>query len=74
MGLRTQASSLGDIPVKTQKQILRKQAKLSRIEIHFFRKDDSLAEKVFYPAAKLSAAGKHTMAHVANLVRDLDSL
>ena len=44
------------------------------LRIHFFRKDDSLAEKVFYPAAKLSAAGKHTMAHVANLVRDLDSL
>ena len=42
--------------------------------MHFFRKDDSLAEKVFYPAAKLSAAEKHTMAHGANLVRDLDSL
>ena len=32
MGLRTQASSLGGIPVKTQKQILRKQVKLSKTE------------------------------------------
>ena len=47
-------------------RIPRSERSSARIQIHFFRKDDSLAEKVFYPAAKLSVAEKHTIAHVAS--------